>query len=89
MFHITNTSLERFDFLERLAIPGQSPVFFKLQYMKIDPFPDKLGRRSRNKVALEDVSVKIEDRLRAGVFRMKMRRIMIIKEHPDDDSEEP
>lgn len=56
--------------------------------MNIDPFPDEPDSRSRFQVSFDDIPLEIENCFFTGIFRVKMRRIMFIVEHPDDDSEE-
>ncbi len=56
--------------------------------MKRRSFSDKAQRCSRLDISDDHLSVQIELGLLALVLRMEVRRLMLLVEHPDEDSEE-
>lgn len=54
---------------------------------QIDPFANKLQGCPRLQVSIQNVASKIQKSLTTLILHMNVRRIVIIIEHPNDDSE--
>jgi hypothetical protein len=74
--------------LNLFALLGQFPVFKEFCITQIDPFANKLQGCPRLQISPQDVASKIQESLPALILHMDVRRIVIIIEHPDEDSEE-
>ena len=56
--------------------------------MEAGPLTNQLTSSHRGYLAYDNLAVERHQRILAGVFRVKVRRIMIIEVHSDDDTEE-
>src|SRR4030043_345186 len=82
------TSLQRSNLLYFLTSPCQFPILFKVIKTQVYPLSHEPCRRLRIQSSLHDIAVEIKDRFIALILSMEMWRVMFIKEHSNDNSEE-
>src|SRR5712692_3301520 len=80
--------LERRDPIERLSFLRVRPVRFERCAMQDCPLANQPQRRRRLDVAHEHSTAEVKLALLALVLGVKVRRVMLLVKHPNDDSEE-
>ena len=78
---------QRVDSEKRLFVLRKLPVCRELVMMYFSPSSDELGLLAR-KITLKQITFKIENGYCVLILSMKMRWVVVIYKHPDDNPEE-
>ena len=85
---VDDSSLQRRNFLKFFPRTSLIPIGEKLLLVKRCPLDHKTCHAGRQSAGKYGQSTNIDQRKITAVFRMKVRRIVIIEKHFDDDAEE-
>jgi len=86
--HLTPLLFQGRNLSQGLADLCQAPVFLQLTAVQHRPVSNRAKSRARLDGADQQFAVEVELRLELMVLRMKVRRLVIVVEHPNDDPEE-